>query len=493
MGVIALTLRNPVARASVLALAASVLASCGGGRDPVESTASSLPLIAARPQSSEAPAVRALASVVAAEAPNSPYGGVSPSEAIEQLLNFGEAAYKSYFPGHAQTVSFGKYRYRYYPSSGTYLGVATAVATGDGLVEGGVYVAGGPFGPTPVFVGTLAQFITPFKTDASYSCHDTGDAMRCYTQQYQILAGLTSAQLINNLISSNANQRARNPALLSCKRSVACSISDLAQGTPPAQLAAMRAAASSVVRLTWPAQTFAGVQFNSFCTGTVVKNSLDQSIYVLTAGHCFYEAGQSYLPLVYSGSYRSNGVPIYATFHFEEPACGSAVDYAAVPGRTVPAAPVFSSFTQFVESNMWSGQPYNGAPDIALLQLMGPLPAGVTPIRVSFEPVTPQKKLFVYSHPLGLGKSGGLLQGVANATSYQYLVKASTRVVEGGSSGGPIFSYDPSTEEVSVVGLLSGSSNPDAVNPTCAATEDLIVTRADSHSIFLPRYLGAPQ
>lgn len=105
------------------------LGSCGGGSREVG---------AATFSASQA-APQALASVQSAL-----YGTVSPEVAVEQLLDFGEAIYGEVFPGHKPTLTFGPYRYRYYPETGVYLAVAVGVAEGDGLVESGVYVLGGP-------------------------------------------------------------------------------------------------------------------------------------------------------------------------------------------------------------------------------------------------------------------------------------------------------------------------------------------------------------
>lgn len=66
-----------------------------------------------------------------------------------QLLDFGERQYPQYFPGHEPTLSFAPYLYRFYPATGIYLGVADA----------SVYVMGGVFGPAPLKVGAVSDFI----------------------------------------------------------------------------------------------------------------------------------------------------------------------------------------------------------------------------------------------------------------------------------------------------------------------------------------------
>jgi serine protease len=82
--------------------------------------------------------------------------------AASQLLDFAEAQFADYFPGAAVSGEAGPFVYRYYPSSDTYLGVA--VQSDSELVLNGVYVLGGPFGTTPLFVGLLSDFITPRAT-----------------------------------------------------------------------------------------------------------------------------------------------------------------------------------------------------------------------------------------------------------------------------------------------------------------------------------------
>lgn len=67
---------------------------------------------------------------------------------VERLLDWAEASYSQHFPGHAQTLRDGPYRYRHYPQTGNYVGVAG--------VE--VYVLG-PVGGGPLLkVGELGEF-----------------------------------------------------------------------------------------------------------------------------------------------------------------------------------------------------------------------------------------------------------------------------------------------------------------------------------------------
>lgn len=86
-------------------------------------------------------------------------GSVAPEEAARQLMDFAEKQYPEYFSGAATAGTLAPFVYRYYPASGTYLGVVTA--GGTSYVNGGVYVMGGVFGTAPSYVGQLMDFITP--------------------------------------------------------------------------------------------------------------------------------------------------------------------------------------------------------------------------------------------------------------------------------------------------------------------------------------------
>jgi murein DD-endopeptidase MepM/ murein hydrolase activator NlpD len=102
-----------------------------------------------------------LAQRAALPSPGSPFGGIAPAEAVEQLLNFAEPSYPLLFPTHQPTLAYEKFLYRFYPTSGIYLGVAVNVGSDSGLTEGGVYVMGGEFGNAPTFVGLLVNYVTP--------------------------------------------------------------------------------------------------------------------------------------------------------------------------------------------------------------------------------------------------------------------------------------------------------------------------------------------
>jgi hypothetical protein len=118
-------------------------------------------------------AVVAIWTSIAMAAAASPYGSTTAEAAAEQLLNFAEAApqFRQYFPSHQPTNTFQRYRFRFYPETGIYLGVAINVVAGDGLVEGGVYFLRGQSGGSPVYAGLITAFITPSaaNTETSYA------------------------------------------------------------------------------------------------------------------------------------------------------------------------------------------------------------------------------------------------------------------------------------------------------------------------------------
>ncbi len=120
------------------------LAACGGGdvSTPLDRQASAFrdAVRAAAPAGGRT--MRALATGAS---------GVDPDDAAEQLLDFAEAVYPEYFPGHPASGLWEGYRYRFYAATAIYLGVR----------DGQVYVLGGVFGQEVLHVGALTQFITP--------------------------------------------------------------------------------------------------------------------------------------------------------------------------------------------------------------------------------------------------------------------------------------------------------------------------------------------
>ena len=103
--------------------------------------------------------------VDAAAAVASVLTGLNATDWAEQLLNFGEARFPEYFPTHPGTLVAAPFRYRYYPSTQAYLGVV--VGPDPQYRQDGVYVMGGPFGPAPVYVGQVDQFLPAAKAAAA--------------------------------------------------------------------------------------------------------------------------------------------------------------------------------------------------------------------------------------------------------------------------------------------------------------------------------------
>lgn len=103
--------------------------------------------------------------VDAAAAVRSTLQGLTATDWAEQLMNFGEARFPEYFPVHARTLTAAPFRYRYYPTTQAYLGVVVSPDSTYRL--DGVYVMGGPFGTSPVYVGQVEQFLPAAKAAAA--------------------------------------------------------------------------------------------------------------------------------------------------------------------------------------------------------------------------------------------------------------------------------------------------------------------------------------
>jgi protocatechuate 3,4-dioxygenase beta subunit len=67
----------------------------------------------------------------------------------DTVLNYAESAYAAWFPGPQANRTGGTFTYRYYPTTGNYLGVSS----------GRVYVLGPLFGNTLIDVGAVADFV----------------------------------------------------------------------------------------------------------------------------------------------------------------------------------------------------------------------------------------------------------------------------------------------------------------------------------------------
>ncbi len=148
-----------------------LLTGCGGGQSAPEPSAVELAATALR--------ARALAATPTDSA------AVEPEEAARQLFEFAQVYYPEYFPGTPATASALGYLYRYYESTGIYLGVR----------EGQVYVLGGFFGNEVKPVGALSQFITPLPRTASRLC-DSGagfERFASFAPQVGKNAGVTVA------------------------------------------------------------------------------------------------------------------------------------------------------------------------------------------------------------------------------------------------------------------------------------------------------------
>ncbi|WP_325420506.1 hypothetical protein [Aquabacterium sp.] len=125
---------------------ALLMAACGGGADEAADRAAT-----ADASAQTAPRARAMAVSSAAS--------IAPEEAARQLMDFAQQQFPAYFPGQAATASLDPFVYRYYPATGTYLGVV--VKAGSGHALGSVYVLGGAFGSELIRVGAVSDFITP--------------------------------------------------------------------------------------------------------------------------------------------------------------------------------------------------------------------------------------------------------------------------------------------------------------------------------------------
>jgi hypothetical protein len=154
-------------KCSAAALAiATLLAGCGGGSDS-SASADVTPAVAVaslRARIQSAPPKAAAATAVTA----------TPTEAAEQLLDYGEANYSDLFPEQQPSQVFGPFRYRAY-SNGIYLGVVVA-DTDPGYAVGAVYVMGRQFGSVPMYVAPLTNYITPVPgpdpDSAGNGCYD---------------------------------------------------------------------------------------------------------------------------------------------------------------------------------------------------------------------------------------------------------------------------------------------------------------------------------
>lgn len=156
-------------------LLALMLVSCGGGREggrEITSESRFKAAVEASLQTTPASAPTDLRKTALAAVPSATFDP-DALDVAEQLMDFAEAVYPAFFPGHPNTEYYGDggYYFRYYAATGVHLGVR----------QGNVYLLGGPFGATVQLVGPLTQFITPapvlrdpcLQPGAAYGVHAT--------------------------------------------------------------------------------------------------------------------------------------------------------------------------------------------------------------------------------------------------------------------------------------------------------------------------------
>jgi protocatechuate 3,4-dioxygenase beta subunit len=78
-----------------------------------------------------------------------PAAAQSVASEVDVVLNYAEAAYAAWFPGPQVSRNSGTFTYRFYPTTGNYLGASA----------GRVYVLGPLFGSTPVDVGAVTAYV----------------------------------------------------------------------------------------------------------------------------------------------------------------------------------------------------------------------------------------------------------------------------------------------------------------------------------------------
>lgn len=358
---------------------------------------------------------------------------------------------------------------------------------GGGKNDQGATTGSQPQPPSPAMVAPAEI--------QSYTCDSASSPSRCDTDLYPFKWAMSIAQLTQTLTSTYNDVIAKNAALMACKPQVACQTS-WGTGLPTSLADAMRQASTAVVKVSLTTDHvrsyYNALGLSNTCTGTVVRNTLDSTVYILTAGHCLFDA--PLYPNVNSGSYKNLGLPVYVTFFFQKEGCSNQINLAGSGDQTLPAIVVGWNYSQ----NGLSAPDWHtisgGTIDFAMLRLAAPLPAGVTPIPVRARSLAPTDQLFTFSHPLGLDKVGGVIDkgaDFAGSTPFQYQVFASRRLTEPGSSGGPLFAYDGASNTVSLIGVQSGASVPTGANAeVCLSSQGLSYARLDDHRVFLQSYIG---
>lgn len=97
-------------------------------------------------------------------------------------MDWAEPAFPQYFPQHQPDVAIGPFLARYYPSTGIYLGVVVSITAEYPLM--GVYVLGGPFGGSPLYVGQLTDYITPSSPDPDPVVFPAVEAGKLYVMKF---------------------------------------------------------------------------------------------------------------------------------------------------------------------------------------------------------------------------------------------------------------------------------------------------------------------
>ncbi len=85
----------------------------------------------------------------------------------EQIMDDAQIVYSKYFPSKQATQVLDPYHYRFYPTTGVYLGINQS--------DSGVYLLGGEFGDTPVFVDKTENVITLLKNQMGGSGNSKSD------------------------------------------------------------------------------------------------------------------------------------------------------------------------------------------------------------------------------------------------------------------------------------------------------------------------------
>jgi hypothetical protein len=179
---------------NILALTlVAALSACGGGGSGSSSSASS---------------PEAVATSLRAEALRLAAGSVTPAQAAALLMDFAETNYPDLFPSHKENQTDAPpFLYRHYEETGIYLGVV--VQDGSGLALNGVYVMGGPFGNTPLFVGPLSKFLPGVIVDNAVTGGDNAQGNGCYdlalfdTQGTQSMATYQSVDSLTGDLASD--------------------------------------------------------------------------------------------------------------------------------------------------------------------------------------------------------------------------------------------------------------------------------------------------